>query len=701
LFAAAEWTAPMIAKAGGNLTDARDWQSDYSRKKAKPLYEVKLHAVVDPKRRKRCQKDPLKFLRTYFPAKFYNDFTADHKLIVKEILHRAKVGGDKAIAAPRGEGKTTIAECCIVYLLLFGLLKFPVIVAATGPHASRILENIKFELEFNDLLFDDFPEVCCAIRHLEGAPQRAAKQTHGGKNTHIEWSREVCVLPTIEGSKASGAVIKTFGLDAAIRGVNHHGRRPDFVLIDDPETRDSAASDYQIETREQIIDRDIAGLAGQGNSLGRLALCTLQNRKCLSAKLTDPKQKPSWGGSRYAMLAQKPEREDLWDEYVRLVQEGGELGTDPDARIATEFYKTNRKEMDAGASVSNPHRFVAAKVADGSPAEISALQHCYNIIARIGWNNFATEYQNDPPEEDGPQGSGITASMVRSRLNGFDRRLVPRDIQALTGFIDVGQRACHWVVIAWKAGATGFVVDYGVQDVYNADRPEGPEPAILSALMTWRDRMLTEPYCFDDGEIRPLDKVLVDSGNWDTTIHRFIRDVGGNPFASSKGFGTGKGQKAWHVGSKSTSDCKIGNHWKKVRLKEHGVWLHELHSDFWKQFTHDRFMTPTLDDDFQFRKGALSLFGANRTEFEKRDSQRSHTAFAAHIVAEILTETMIPGKGVERKWKVNSKQNHWLDCVYGACAAADMCGVSLFAPERKKTGPAPTARELAAMARRA
>lgn len=672
-----------------DFASEHDRDLERKRQKRSAGRETSHPACVNPRRRKRCEKNIFTFLRTYFPDKFYNDFTDDHKAIVKEILHRAKVGGDKAIAAPRGEGKTTIAECVMIYLLLLGLLKFPVIVAATGPHASRILENIKFELEFNDLLMEDFPEVCHYIRDLEGAPQRAAKQTHGGKPTHIEWSREVAVLPTIDGSKASGGVVKTFGLDAAIRGVNYHGRRPDFVLIDDPETRESAASEYQVGTREEIIDRDIAGLAGQGQSLGRLALCTLQSRTSLSAKLTDPKQKPSWGGSRYAMLAKKPEREDLWEEYVRLVQEGGELGTDPDARKAMAFYKSNRKEMDRGHKVSNPKRYVASKLSDGTPAEISALQHCYNIIARIGWNNFATEYQNDPPEEDGPQDNGITASLVRSRLSGVSRGICPIGTTVLTAFIDVGKIGLHWSAKAWGPGAWSCVVDHGVQNVHNAeDNRVGPERAILAALHQWREDMLSAPLLTHDGEARRFDAVIIDSGNWSDVIYKFVRQVGGAPFWAGKGFGSGYGRSPFHAPKASTDKVRVGNQWALSYQKDAGLWLFEHNADHWKRFAHDRWLTPTWNDDRTFRPGGASLFGLTTDDNTRRDSERVHMAFSNHIVAEVEKDEFIKGKGLKRFWHKEKRQNHWLDCDAGNCAAADMMGISLIAqPVTRRNEP--------------
>ena len=58
-------------------------------------------------------------------------------------------------------------------------------------------------------------------------------------------------------SLGSGAVITTRGLDSAIRGVLVGTKRPDLVIIDDPETRDSARSGVQTDLRARTIEADL------------------------------------------------------------------------------------------------------------------------------------------------------------------------------------------------------------------------------------------------------------------------------------------------------------------------------------------------------------------------------------------------------------------------------------------------------------
>jgi hypothetical protein len=641
--------------------------------------DIVIPPVADPVRRAACEADAYLCLKTYWPRKYCKPWTDDQRLMIAAVLYRIRYGGDQAIAAPRGGGKTAIVEGVIVYALLVGLLSFPVVVAATGPAAARIFKNIKKMFERSPELAADFPEVVAPILALERAPARGNMQTVDGEFTNLQWTSDAIVLPTVKGSKCSGAMLIIRGIDAEIRGVREDDKRPDFVLIDDCETRESAGSTLQIEDRELAIENDIAGLAGPGERLSRVMLCTIQNRKCLAYRYTDRTIKPTWNGRRTRFLVKPPENEALWDEYLSLLREGQEKGNDPTGRAAMAFYESHRAEMDAGSEVSNPHRFVTDPAEDGTPLEISALQHYYNWIHRSGKAFVQTELDNDPQEEAGPQTSGITDALVRSRVNGLDHRILPADSQALTAFIDLGDHACHWEVAAWLPGATRLTLDHGVEEVYDFER--GIDRAIVNALLRWRARILAHPYLDDHGKPRTFDMVLVDSGYREDAAFEFVRQVGGPPFRASKGFGSQHRTSPFARQTQSKGQKRRGHHWIESYLTEKRIWLFEIDVDHWKGFVHDRFLTPTFNDDGTIRRGSASLWGKKEKE---------HFAFSKHIVAEMREEEFIPGKGTVRKWNVKNANNHWLDCAVGNSAAADACGVKLFAGEtnssKQRTG---------------
>ena len=80
------------------------------------------------------------------------------------------------------------------------------------------------------------------------------------------------MLPTIPGSNASGAIIKVAGITGRIRGMKFkradgHSVRPSLVVLDDPQTDESARSISQCATRESILAGAVLGLAGPGKKI--------------------------------------------------------------------------------------------------------------------------------------------------------------------------------------------------------------------------------------------------------------------------------------------------------------------------------------------------------------------------------------------------------------------------------------------------
>jgi hypothetical protein len=281
----------------------RDDMAQRNLQASKEGREIKIPGPRDWPLRIALERSIYRWLGHYFPELFFNPFNSQQKRMVQATLHAARHGGDQSIAAPRGEGKTVITECVVSYCIVTGRLKFPLIVAATGPDAQGILGNIKRQFETNAELKDQYPEVCCPIWELEGAAQRANMQTCcQGHRTRLKWGQDRIVFADVPNfidatgrevvCRCRGSVLMTRGLDSAIRGIRYGSLRPDLVLIDDPETRESVESDTQISKRIRTIEQDIGGLGGPGRRMGRLLLCTIMNRRGVAYRYTDPTQQP-------------------------------------------------------------------------------------------------------------------------------------------------------------------------------------------------------------------------------------------------------------------------------------------------------------------------------------------------------------------------------------------------------------------------
>ena len=211
----------------------------------------KIPAVKDPARRESCRLDLHRFLVSYFPhSTGLKPFSPDHIRAIARDQRCALEGGRFANAFPRGFAKTSIGENLILWGTLYGHVKFSPIFGADAAAAAANIDSIKMELAENDLLYADFPEVCHAVRALEGKPQRCASQTYAGELTHIQWKADTVVLPTIPGSVASGAILKAKGITAAGRGLKHKrpdgtNQRPDLIVLDDFQTDETPAARYK------------------------------------------------------------------------------------------------------------------------------------------------------------------------------------------------------------------------------------------------------------------------------------------------------------------------------------------------------------------------------------------------------------------------------------------------------------------------
>ena len=178
-------------------------------------------AVLHPRRKSACRRDFHRFCTTYLSHSFPLPFCEDHLHVISRVQTAVLAGGLFALAMPRGSGKTTLCEAAALWGLLFGHQAFVVIVALNSEAAKSLLDSIKGELESNEKLAEDFPETCYPIERLERIVNRCKGQTCQGEPTRMTWADDQIVLPTIKGSKASGAVVRAAGILGSLRGLKH------------------------------------------------------------------------------------------------------------------------------------------------------------------------------------------------------------------------------------------------------------------------------------------------------------------------------------------------------------------------------------------------------------------------------------------------------------------------------------------------
>lgn len=633
----------------------RDKDAEAKREKRSEAARIVIPDCVSPSRRERCLKDPELFLKTYFARRYRLPFGKHHYQMIDTICSRAKHGGRQSVAAPRGCGKSELAKGLLVFLVLAELVRFPLPVAATTDLAKRIYEDFRRKVARSELLYADFPEVCHPVRCLDGAPQRASKQHVNGTLTNIKWTSKELSLPHVEGSPYGGVKMVFFGLDAAFRGVNIDGDRPDFILIDDPETRESAKHLGQIEDREAIVDRDISGLASQEENLSIALLSTIQNRFCYSFRVTDRKIKPAFNGMRFGLIETWPTNMAMWDDYVSLRQKAQSEG-DEHGLPAVAFYLENREAMDAGVEMLS-ESFVPIRPDGGQDVVHSAIQQAFNKIADISMGAFLAEFQNDPQPEDEAETLGLTAGLVANRVNGLMQGQAHEECEWFTVGLDIGKHASHWVKIGWWGNAIGTIVDYGVMETWGLGDTSDIKViqlALLNSMQDWKDGIM-------ESNIPIL--TLIDSGSYSDAVYEFCRRAG-TPFFPSKGWAA----KRFNLGTQSETRYPFIEAYAQHQ-KQENVWLYNVNTEHWKLWLQHRFKTHTFDENGHYNDGSLSLFSS--------PDRKKHLSFAHHIVAEEEREFFEVGKGRYMRWCVLSRNNHYLDATALACAASGCIGVRL------------------------
>jgi hypothetical protein len=222
--------------------------------------------------------------------------------------------------------------------------------------------------------------------------------------TNFHWTGDRLVFPNVPGSPSAGAIVISQGLDAALRGMRIKNRRPRAVIIDDPDTDETIHNPKQAAKLLRKIDRSIAALGSQRSPVSRLVLCTCASRVSAAAQLTDQETYPSFRGRRMKFLLKPPTNQAAWSEFIALCKQGwtgeqADVRESPIPQVAHEFYLARREEMDEGGEVANPHRFDHRIRPEGGTVEVSALEHYYGWVARIGPANTAAEFDNDPADE--------------------------------------------------------------------------------------------------------------------------------------------------------------------------------------------------------------------------------------------------------------------------------------------------------------
>lgn len=630
-----------------------------------PLPAVKQHS-----RRATCAASLRDYLETYHAKTFPLPFSSNHIEFISRLETVIKTGGLISIAMPRGTGKTSISDFASEWAVLNNWRRFVLLISSTATEAERNMNAIKTSLLSNDLLLEDYPEVCYPIRKMEGRAITAAGQTFYGRQTRIKWGSRKIKLPTVYGSESSGNAIACYGITSSIRGVNEDMPdgsliRPDFLMLDDLQKDDLAVNPARVARLEEIVNSTLLGLSASDKTIASVMTCTVITDGDLADRFLSHDIYPQWSGLRFKMLPQMPNRMDMWREYKGILMES------PDE--ATAFYKAHRKEMNIGAQVAWPEAY--------DPNEsVDALQHAMTKWAR-NERSFQSEYQNEPIKSSGSN-IQVPARVISGRLNGLSRYELPPDTVKVTAFIDVHQDILYYCVCAVDVHFTASIIDYGTLPEQNRNYFEKSETgldtlqqsfggdvnsAMQQGLEMISHFLLNQEYFEDNGSAgRRVDALFIDGRFRPEVVAAAMAAVKSPRVHACRGVGirsTSKPMAQWpHKNARH-----FGHHWLEEKIP--GARFRSVLTDtnYWKTRVHESFGL------YPGERGSLTLWGNDKTR---------HRMYSDHMNAETVKLVSSNGNSVF-EWFEKPAQfdNHYFDCTVGCLVAASALGIRIDGQE--------------------
>lgn len=267
------------------------------------------------------------FARTVLPDSFYEPLSPFHQFLTgvvesDQLTNRRIVAG-----GPRGWGKsTTITEggplwivCRNKYIPIDKRYKFILIVSDTSGQAEDRLFTIKTVLKENDGIATYYPE--------------AAGEGPIWRRDMIVTRNDICIAAK--------------GITSSVRGTRYKNRRPDLIILDDPDNMESVGSPTISADIEERFVRDFLKCGHKYTDV--LVVGTVLGKQALCYKLMNAPKFAAWDGKIFKALAKFPANMDLWEAFGEVIKDRANANRIDDA-IA--FFYEHEEEMLAGA-VSN------------------------------------------------------------------------------------------------------------------------------------------------------------------------------------------------------------------------------------------------------------------------------------------------------------------------------------------------------------
>jgi predicted phage terminase large subunit-like protein len=299
------------------------------------------------------------FRKYYFPSYNKKPSAPFHKELSSILSDMsAKRGVKTAIAAPRESAKSTVVSLqYVIYCICYRLEQFIILLSNTSDQASNFLNDIKHELEKNDKLIKDFPDVC----------------ETGKKPNPPRWSKNEIIT-------RNGIKVLALGAGQQIRGRRNKESRPSLIILDDIETDESFQNPESYYKLQDWLTKAV--LKSGTSTTNIIYIGTIHHYNSLLAQFTDPQKHPGWNKKIYRSVISWSIHPELWDTWVKIFNYREEYDGAQGPGSAKKYFDTNKEKMLLGTKVLWP-----------------ANKSYYNLMVlreQDGYLSFDSEMQNEP-----------------------------------------------------------------------------------------------------------------------------------------------------------------------------------------------------------------------------------------------------------------------------------------------------------------
>lgn len=220
---------------------AQDVERRAALRPADPWPESERGETQRRNRVRRATRDFWEFDRLYFPPELYKGDYAPPCDMHRDMVTFALTPGVHVVCGPRNHGKTVTAKKVFVWLQLTGRADISGTYSSTLPTARNILDDLSRLIKDNPRIVEDF-----GVEFLEDNDEQYTMRV-AGRREYVHCA--------------------AFSEGRSVRGYARLFSRPDRILADDVETKESPLQPDQVEERIAKISEAYLSLSASGTFL--------------------------------------------------------------------------------------------------------------------------------------------------------------------------------------------------------------------------------------------------------------------------------------------------------------------------------------------------------------------------------------------------------------------------------------------------